>query len=125
MTREEAVKYIKSRCIGSANERDGTKWSDAMWTAIEALSNADQRTKHIESVELISKQDAIDAMRKALLAYEDELEQKFIQDPDVVYDDYLVSRLWVQNGHNICLEAILSLPSADAVIVRGIRIEHD
>ena len=38
MTREEAAKYIKSRCIGSASERDGTKWSDAMWTAIEALS---------------------------------------------------------------------------------------
>jgi hypothetical protein len=43
MTREEAVKYIKSRCIGSASKRDGTKWSDAMWTAIEALS-ADRLT---------------------------------------------------------------------------------
>lgn len=38
MNREEAIKYIKSRCIGSAEERDGTQWSDAMWTAIEALS---------------------------------------------------------------------------------------
>ena len=38
MTREEAIKYIKSRCIGSTEERDGTQWSEAMWTAIEALS---------------------------------------------------------------------------------------
>ena len=38
MTRDEAIKYIKSRCIGSAEERDGTQWSDAMCTAIEALS---------------------------------------------------------------------------------------
>ena len=38
MTREEAIKYIKSRCIGSNEERDGTQWSEAMWTAIEALS---------------------------------------------------------------------------------------
>lgn len=38
MEREEAIKYIKSRCIGSAEERDGTQWSEAMWTAIEALS---------------------------------------------------------------------------------------
>ena len=38
MTREEAIKYIKSRCIGSAEERDGTQWSEAMWMAIEALS---------------------------------------------------------------------------------------
>ena len=45
MTREEAAKYIKSRCIGSASERDGTKWSDAMWTAIEALSE-DRPTGH-------------------------------------------------------------------------------
>lgn len=37
MTREEAIKYIKSRCIGSTEERDGTQWSEAMWTAIEAL----------------------------------------------------------------------------------------
>lgn len=37
MTREEAIKYIKSRCIGSAEERDGTQWSEAMWMAIEAL----------------------------------------------------------------------------------------
>lgn len=38
MTKAEAIKYIKARCIGSAEERDGTQWSDAMWTAIEALS---------------------------------------------------------------------------------------
>ena len=43
MTREEAAKYIKNRCIGSASERDGTEWSDAMWAAIEALS-ADRPT---------------------------------------------------------------------------------
>ena len=39
MTREEAIKYIKSRCIGSTEERDGTQWSEAMWTAIEALAD--------------------------------------------------------------------------------------
>lgn len=39
MTREEeAIKYIKSRCIGSNEERDGTQWSEAMWMAIEALN---------------------------------------------------------------------------------------
>lgn len=39
MTREEAIEYIKSRCIGSTEERDGTQWSEAMWTAIEALAD--------------------------------------------------------------------------------------
>lgn len=39
MEREEAIKYIKSRCIGSTEERDGTQWSEAMWTAIEALAD--------------------------------------------------------------------------------------
>ena len=41
MTEEEAAKYIKERCIRSSEERDGTKWSDAMWTAIEALMAKD------------------------------------------------------------------------------------
>jgi len=61
MTREEAIKYIKSRYIGSASERDGTKWSDAMWTAIEALSAdrptgkwVEQESDHIEKIYLCS-----------------------------------------------------------------------
>ena len=46
MTREEAIKYIKSRCIGSTEKRDGTQWSEAMWMAIEAL--ADRPTEMME-----------------------------------------------------------------------------
>ena len=61
MTREEAIEYIKSRCIGSATERDGTQWSDAMWTAIEALQDLSKPNNTCE-VDLISRQDAIDAL---------------------------------------------------------------
>lgn len=60
MTREEAIEYIKSRCIGSATERDGTQWSDAMWMAIEALQDLSKPNNTCE-VDLISRQDAIDA----------------------------------------------------------------
>lgn len=49
MTNKEAIEYIKSRCIGSASERDGTQWSDAMWTAIEALS--EPKTGHWVEIE--------------------------------------------------------------------------
>ena len=61
MTREEAIEYIKSRCIGSATERDGAQWSDAMWTAIEALQDLSKPNNTCE-VDLISRQDAIDAL---------------------------------------------------------------
>lgn len=45
MKREEAIQYIKRRCIGSDDKRDGTEWSDAMWTAIEALKTDIVRCK--------------------------------------------------------------------------------
>lgn len=53
MTRQEAIKYIKSRCIGSTEERDGTQWSEAMWTAIEALS-AERPTGMWKQVDLLA-----------------------------------------------------------------------
>ena len=61
MTREEAIEYIKSKCIGSETERDRTQWSDAMWTAIEALQDLSKPNNTCE-VDLISRQDAIDAL---------------------------------------------------------------
>ena len=59
MNREEAIKYIKSRCIGSSEERDGTQWSEAMWMAIEALS---EETPINTPTDLISRHDAIDVV---------------------------------------------------------------
>lgn len=41
MDRLEAAKYIKAHCLGSEVCRDGTRWNDAMMTAVEALEGKD------------------------------------------------------------------------------------
>ena len=111
MDREEAIKILQEEIDGNLEltlrewkERDEQKLFPALRMAIEALS--------AEPTDLISRADAVDEMWKALYAYEEELEQKFIQDPYVDYADYPVSKMWVQNGHDVCHKAILSLPSA-------------
>lgn len=61
MTREEAIKILKSKMDGSVDT--SYEWAETVRMAIEALSNAD---KHVERVDLISRQDAIDALKKQL-----------------------------------------------------------
>ena len=72
MTREEAIERLKQNKAAAkfyAGMSQNTnaienelKDIEAMDMAIEALSNADQRTQYVESIDLISRQDAIDAL---------------------------------------------------------------
>ena len=45
MTRDEAANYIRWKCLGFAEKRDGTEWADAMFTAVEALAECDEYEK--------------------------------------------------------------------------------
>ena len=61
--------------------------------------------------ELIRKQDAIDALWKALFKYEDEAEQKFQASDELNIDDWFMHRIFVQNMSDIDRHAIRDLPT--------------
>lgn len=62
--------------------------------------------------DLISRQAAIDALRKALNAYEDKTEKQFKGSDELDVSDWIVHRIFVQNMNVIDRETILALPSA-------------
>lgn len=64
MTREEALKELAEWREQMKNHGvpDYGKKLMALGVAIEALSNAEQHTKRVESVDLIGRQDAINAI---------------------------------------------------------------
>lgn len=65
--------------------------------------------------DLISRQDAIDALWKALYEYEDETEKQFQESVDLDVGDWIGHRIFVQNMNDIDRQTILNLPSIDAV----------
>lgn len=63
--------------------------------------------------DLIDRQAAINALRKALFKYEDDTEKKFLESPDLDICDWIEHRIFVQNMNDIDVQAILNLPSAE------------
>lgn len=63
--------------------------------------------------DLISRQDAIDALWKALYDYEDKTEKQFLQSNELSVLDWIQHRIFVQNMNDIDRQTILELPSAE------------
>jgi len=61
--------------------------------------------------DLISRQDAINALWKALYEYEDKTEKQFIESDELNVADWIEHRIFVQNMSDIDRQTILSLPS--------------
>lgn len=62
--------------------------------------------------DLIRRQDAIDALWKALYEYEDKTEKQFQESEDLDIGDWILHRIFVQNMSDIDRQTILNLPSA-------------
>ena len=61
--------------------------------------------------DIISRQDAIDALWKALYEYEDKTEKQFLESEELDVDKWMVHRIFVQNMNDIDRQTILNLPS--------------
>lgn len=63
--------------------------------------------------DLISRKQALKEIWKALYEYEDKTEKQFQESKDLDVRDWIMNdRLWVQNGHNLCVNVLANLPSA-------------
>ena len=69
--------------------------------------------------DLISRQDAIDALWKALYEYEDKTEKQFIDSEELDVADWIQHRNFVQNMSDIDRQTILGLPSAEPERKKG------
>ena len=63
--------------------------------------------------DLISREEAIDALWKALYEYEDKTEKKFQELKGLDVRDWIRHRIFVQNMSGIDIQTILNLPSAE------------
>lgn len=63
-----------------------------------------------DSDDLIRRQDAIDAMWKALYAYEDLTEKQFMEHEELELKDWFLHRIFVQRMHEECMKAVEALP---------------
>ncbi len=68
--------------------------------------------------DLISRQQAINALWKALYKYEDETEKQFQESDELDVADWIVHRIFVQNMSDIDRQIILDLPSAQPEIIQ-------
>ena len=80
--------------------------------AYENLIDAVQNLLHPLETDLISRQDAINALWKALYEYEDKTEKQFIESDELNVADWIEHRIFVQNMSDIDRQTILALPSA-------------
>ena len=62
--------------------------------------------------DVIRRQDAIDALWKALYEYEDKTEKQFQESENLDVGDWIEHRIFVQNMNDIDRQTILNLPSA-------------
>lgn len=65
----------------------------------------------------INRQEAVDALWKALFDYEDKTEKQFIESDELDVGDWIVHRGFVRNMSDIDRETILNLPSAQPEII--------
>lgn len=68
--------------------------------------------------DLISRQAAIDALRKALYDYEDKTEKQFIESDELDINDWIQHRIFVQNMSDIDRQTIQNLPTIEAEPVK-------
>lgn len=61
----------------------------------------------------ISRKAAVNALWKALYAYEDKTKKQFLESEDLDIYDWMVHRIFVQNMSDIDRRIILDLPSAE------------
>ena len=70
--------------------------------------------------EYIEREEAVDALNKALFAYEDKTEARFKNDPELDVSEWFFHRIFVQHMNGIDRQTILDIPAADvAPIKRG------
>lgn len=101
MTREEAKREIM---FAKRNVVADSYIDKAYDMAIKALGQ--------ESCEdAVSRQDAINALWKALYDYEDKAEKQFQESEELDVGDWIAHRIFVQNMSDIDRQAILDLPS--------------
>ena len=125
MTNEEAIKKmqaVKVYMISGNPIWSVTEMGEAFDMAIEALSAdaslTQDRCKVDASSDLISRQDAIDALWKALYDYEDKVEKQFQESDELDVGDWIAHRIFVQNMSDIDRQTILALPSAEPEVIR-------
>lgn len=63
-------------------------------------------------MDVIYRQDVIDALWKALHEYEDKTEKQFQESDELDVGDWILHRIFVQNMSDIDRQTILNLPSA-------------
>ncbi len=69
--------------------------------------------------DMISRQAAIDAMRKALYDYEDKMEKQFQESDELDVAEWIVHRIFVQNMNAIDRKVIMDSPTAQPERKRG------
>ena len=66
-------------------------------------------------VEYIDRAAVVNGIWKALYSYEDEMEAKFMADPELDVSQWFFHRIFVQTMNSIDLQVILDAPAADVV----------
>ena len=105
------------------SRRDAIKDAES-WVAVDEYEKHLQKNvvewlKEFPSAnvgELIRRQDAIDALWKALYDYEDRTEKQFIESDELDIGDWILHRIFVQNMSDIDRQTILNLPSTQPTI---------
>ena len=108
-----AIKVVRDNVPESPEMQNALTW--AMKVLEDAEMERDCSEKQNGS-DLISRQDAIDAMWKALYAYEDLTEKQFMEHEELELEDWFQHRIFVQRMHEECMKAVNSLPSAEPKI---------
>lgn len=68
----------------------------------------------------IERDAAVDALNKALFAYEYETEAQFKNEPELDISEWFLHRIFVQRMNGIDRQTILAIPAADVrPVVRG------
>ena len=66
----------------------------------------------------IKREDAINALWKALYEFEDRREKIFTGVPELNIADWIIHRIHVQSCHADCIDAVNAIPSADVAPIR-------
>lgn len=112
MTKEEAIENLEGCICGYEVGNDGKPNGNV--TADLKQETIDMAIKALSAEpceDYISRQDAIDALWKALYEYEDKTEKQFQESNELCISDWISHRLFVQNMSDIDRDIIQNLPS--------------